>query len=221
MAAAWIQISLHVLPKRLQNQQDNKYCHGPPSHLSQLRAQNTTNFTLPVSVKRNTSFQKSFFCCCTPVSVKRGKYARRTGAQRGLRWSPDKITPEEGKLCAKCPCHTWAQGPVVLSLPGPWSERAWRQERSVASGREERGSGATTQKGEEVGFLRHTRALPSITTSTHQRNSISDRDASSWTRKRTTKMLGKREKQNQTKELLKILPTPNHEAERNWNITPN
>lgn len=142
-------------------------------------------------------FPEAFLCSCIPVSVKRGKCAKRTQARRGRRWSPDKITPKEQKLCTKCPSITH-RGPVSQpQLPGakgPEGETTQASEEVLLLGEKE-GERVLLwhrRKGEKVRFLRHTRASPSTTSSTHQTNSTSDWDVSSCTRKSAAEMLGKR-----------------------------
>lgn len=60
MEAAWIQLSTHPAPKTTKSTRWQMSSQDP-SHLSQLGAQNTTNFKLFISVGRNTNFQKHFF----------------------------------------------------------------------------------------------------------------------------------------------------------------
>lgn len=86
-----------------------------------------------------------------------------------------------------------ARGLVALSPSS--TERKGLKMREKCCFWERRKEGVVLQhrrKTEKVRFLRHTRALPSTTSSTHWRNGTSDRDASSRASKSTAEMLGKR-----------------------------
>lgn len=142
-------------------------------------------------------FPEAFLCSCIQVSVKRGKCARRTQARRGCCWSPDKNHPQRAKVVHQVSkYHTRRPS---FSAPAPQSKRAWRRDNTglgeMLLPGEKEGEWVVLQhrrKGEKVTFLRHTRASPSTTSSTHQTNSTSDWDVSSCTRKSAAETLGKR-----------------------------